>query len=88
MHNLRELDIRTMLRARFWYIVKGHSPRDGGWVRLVGYFKTRSDAMNYISVIWPLVLLAGDYTTMRVQRIIVFKSGITTMRLERPRTRR
>ena len=88
MHILRELHIRSMPSARFRYIVQGHSPRDGGWVRNVGYFKKVSDALNYIRVIRPLVLLAGDYTTIRVQRIIVFKSGLAAERLERSRTRR
>ena len=73
------------LRARFRYIVKGHSPRDGGWVRNVGYFKKVSDAQTYIRVIRPLVVLAGDYTMMRVQRIIVFKSVLAA---ERSRSRR
>ena len=82
MHILRELHIRSMPSARFRYIVKGHSPRDGGWFRNVGYFKKVSDAQNYIRVIRPLVL------EMRVQRIIVFKSGLAAERLERSRTRR
>ena len=80
--------IRGMSSARFRYIVEGHSPRDGGWVRNVGYFKKPSDAKNYIRVIAPLVLLAGDYTTMRVKRIIVFKSGFAAERLEMARARR
>ena len=61
-----------MPRARYRYIVEGQSPRDGVWVRNVGYFKKISDAKNYIRLFMPLILLAGGYTMMRVQKIIVF----------------
>ena len=35
------------------YIIKAWSPRDGGWVRLLGYFKTEQDAWDLIDALIP-----------------------------------
>ena len=74
-----------MPRARYRYIVEGQSPRDGVWVRNVGYFKKISDAKNYIRLFMPLILLAGDYIMMRVQKIIVFNPLVAAERCRKRR---
>ena len=52
--------------ARRW------SPRDSGWVRLSGYFKTEQDAWDLIDVLIPLLQLHGDIEGFNVVRTIKF----------------
>jgi len=57
---------------RYAFIVKALSPRDGGWVRLGGYFPTELDGWQFFRAIFPLIVLSGDYTAVKVERTIVF----------------
>ena len=58
--------------ARYAFIVKGLSPRDGGWVRLGGYFRTEELGWEFYCSFHPLLVLSGDYVTITVKRTIVF----------------
>ena len=67
---------------RYAFIVKALSPRDGGWVRMgcygAGgeggsfYFQIEEDGWQYVCMLFPLMVLHGDYTTVTVERTIVF----------------
>jgi hypothetical protein len=57
---------------RYAFIVKTLSPRDGGWVRLGGYYQTEVDAWQFYCLFSPLMVLSGDYITVVVERTIVF----------------
>ena len=57
---------------RYAFIVKALSPRDGGWVRVGGYFKTEEDGSQFYCLFFPLMVLSGDYITVVVERTIVF----------------
>ena len=57
---------------RFAFIVKVLSPRDGGWVRLGGYYQTEEDGWKFYCLFSPLMVLSGDYITVVVERTIVF----------------
>ena len=60
--------------ARYAFIVKALSPRDGGWVRWHGYWKTQEDAWEHVQLLWPLIVLSRDYANVTVQRTIVFNT--------------
>ena len=53
-------------------IVKALSSRDGGWVRLGGYWPTKESAWQFVGLFLALQVLSGDYVTVNVQRTIVF----------------
>ena len=55
----------------YCYIIKAWSPRDGGWMRLFGYFKTEQDAWD---VIYFLTLFILDFEGFNVVRTIKFWS--------------
>ena len=65
--------------ARYVWITKGFSPRDGGWVRFEGMdgaWRNEEDAWRFIQLIWPLMVLSADYVTVNVVRTIQFtRSG-------------
>ena len=69
-HNHRKIILLAMPCYR--YIIKAWSPRDGGWVRLCGYFKTEQDAWDLIDVLIPLLQLHGDIEGFNVVRTIRF----------------
>ena len=53
----------------YCYIIKAWSPRDGGWMRLFGYFKTEQDAWDVIYFLTPFIL---DFEGFNVVRTIKF----------------
>ena len=67
---------------RYAFIVKALSPRDGGWVRLGSYgaggeggsfyFQTEEEGWQFICMLWLLMVHSGDYSTVNVERTIVF----------------
>ena len=58
--------------ARYRWIILAWSPRDGGLVRIFGYFKTEPDAWDCITQFQVLIQLHGDYEGFQVKRIIRF----------------
>jgi len=64
------------LMARFVWVIKALSPRDGGWVRWacggMGHFETEEDAWRFVIAMWGVAVAAGDYETMDVVRTIAF----------------
>ena len=61
-----------MISARYRYVVLADSPRDGGWVRVFGYFKNVESAEEAIGLFMPLMVLSGDYRRLRIVKTIVF----------------
>jgi len=57
---------------RYAFIVKALSPRDGGWVRLGGYYQTEEDGWQFYCLFFPLMVSSCDYTAVTVERTIVF----------------
>ena len=57
---------------RYAFIVKGQSPRDGGWVRLGGYFRTEELGWEFYEWFYPWLVLNGDFDAIIVKRTIVF----------------
>ena len=55
----------------YCYIIKAWSPRDGGWMRLFGYFKTEQDAWDVIYFLTPFIL---DFEGFNVVQTIKFWS--------------
>ena len=58
----------------YCYVVKGWSPRDGGWVRLLGYFRKEQDAWDFIDFMFPLLEERKDIEGVNVIRTIRFKA--------------
>ena len=58
--------------ASYRWIVLAWSPRDGGWVRNFGYFKTEQDAWDCITQFLVLIQLHGDIEGFQVKRTIRF----------------
>ena len=58
----------------YCYVVKGWSPRDGGWVRLFGYFRKEQDARDFIGFMFPLLEEHKDIEGVNVIRTIRFKA--------------
>ena len=58
--------------ASYRWIIRAWSPRDGGWVRTFGYFKTEQDAWDCISHFLLLIQLHGDIEEFHVKRTIRF----------------
>ena len=61
-----------MQRYIYAFIVKALSLRDGGWVRMGGYWQTEEDGWQFYCQFFDLLVLHGDYTTVAVERTIVF----------------
>ena len=61
--------------ARYVWITKGFSPRDGGWVRFGGGWRNEEDAWQSVQLLWPLIVLSADYVTVDVVRTIKFRSN-------------
>ena len=59
---------------RYRYIVKALSPRDGGWVRLRGYYQTEEEGWQFYCLFFPFMVLSADYITVTVERTIVFRA--------------
>ncbi len=60
--------------ARYTWIVRAYSPRDGGWVRLFGYFPSAAMAGEASVLFAPLYMQddACDYEGIEVKRTIRF----------------
>ena len=58
--------------CRFVYVVRALSPRDGGWVRWTGHWKDEEAAWTFVTLTWPLLVLADDYVTVEVVKTIAF----------------
>ena len=69
-----------MLRARYVWIVIALSPRDGGWVRMFGKFRTENDAWRAVHWFLPLMELAGDYVSVDVVKTISFHGRVQAWR--------
>ena len=61
--------------ACYVFVVIAESPRDGGHVRLFGHFKNERSAWTAVQMFWPLIVEAGDYTTIDVVRTISFRAS-------------
>ena len=60
--------------ARYIWVVRALSPRDGGWVRCIGkWFKSEEDAWEMVLQFWPLMVNAGNYVTIEVVKTIAFR---------------
>ena len=64
--------VRLAQMARYVWVVRALSPRDGGWVRMGEYFPTEQAGWEYIELFWVMFVLAGDYITLDVVRTIRF----------------
>ena len=58
--------------ARFAWVIKALSPRDGGWVHVFGDFKNEEMAWTAIQMFCDLMVAAGDYVTINVVKTIRF----------------
>ena len=58
--------------CRFVYVVRAFSPRDGGWVRHGNHWKDEEAAWTFVTLMWPLLVLADDYVTVEVVKTIAF----------------
>ena len=63
---------RTFRMAHFIWIVKAFSPRDGGWVRMFGAFRSEEAAWTAVTLFWDMMVRAGDYQTIKVVKTIAF----------------
>ena len=68
----------AMIRCRVRFIVKVLSPRDGGWIRMFGYFKTYADALQCVNLFMPMMNLAGDYDNFQIKKTVCFFPIATT----------
>ncbi len=59
--------------ARYVWIVRAFSPRDGGWVRVFGSFRSEQLAWNAIEFFWEMIVESGDYESLEVKRTISFR---------------
>ena len=59
--------------AKFVWVVRALSPRDGGWVRWFGHFRSETDAWLLIEMFWEMMVRAADYTTLKVVKTISFQ---------------
>ena len=58
--------------AHYVWVVLVLSPRDGGWVRHGGHFRTEEAGWQYMEVFWNMLVMAGDYVTLDVKKTISF----------------
>ena len=58
--------------ARYVYVVRALSQRDGGWARVFGYFRSERLAWLAVRLIWSMMLLSEDYVTLEVLLTIAF----------------
>ena len=56
----------------YTWIVRAWSPRNGGWIRLFGYFKTEQQALDCIELFLPMLELHGDIEALEVMQTIRF----------------
>ena len=66
---LRQLVI--MPTAQYRYINQAYSPRDGGCVQFLQYFKSEQKAEQAIAFFMPLISAHADYENIRVTKTIV-----------------
>ena len=60
--------------ARFVWVVRALSPRDGGWVRcLAKMFLSEEDAWKMVLIVWEFMVNAGDYVTIEVVKTIALR---------------
>ena len=55
-----------------WY-VQAFSPRDGGWVRWFGHFRSEEMAWLMVTMLWEMIVDAGDYETIEVRRTLTWR---------------
>ena len=58
--------------ARYVWVVKAYSPRDGGWVRWFKGFDNEREAWEAVEMFWSLAVLSGDYETVDIVKTIAF----------------
>ena len=58
--------------ARYVWVVKAYSPRDGGWVRWFKNFANERDAWMAVEMFWSLAVLSDDYETVDIVKTIAF----------------
>jgi hypothetical protein len=58
---------------RYIFVVLAYIPRDGGWVRHFGRFRSAEEAWRCIILFWDLTVLAGDVWTYDVVRTVAFR---------------
>ena len=61
-----------VVMPRYTWIVRAWSWRDGGWIRLFGYFTTEQLARDCIDLFLPMLGLHGDMEALEVVRTIRF----------------
>ena len=49
------------------------SPRDGGWVRWFGHFRSEEMAWLMVTKLWEMIVDAGDYETIEVRRTLTWR---------------
>ena len=60
--------------ARYIWVVRALSPRDGGWVRcLAKMFLSEEEAWTMVLAFWEPMVNARDYVTIEVVKTIAFR---------------
>ena len=61
--------------ARYVYVVKAFSARDGGWVRYghLNHCPSEAAAWDMVAFLEPLAELSGDYSGFRVIKTVAFR---------------
>jgi hypothetical protein len=62
---------------RFVWVIRAFSPRDGGWVRMLGlrpqgHYNSEEMAWKCVCAFWDLMVMSGDYLTIDVVKTIAF----------------
>ena len=60
------------------WIVRAHSPRDGGWVRVLGRWRSQADAVAAVGLFIPMMAATGDYGEVEVRKTISFRRAGNT----------
>ena len=55
--------------ARYVWIIKAFSPRDGGWVRLFDHYPSEQQSWCLVEAFWDLTVAHGDFVTIDVVRM-------------------
>jgi hypothetical protein len=58
--------------ARYVFVVRALSPRDGGWVRIGGHCPSERLALEFIELFWGLLVDHGDFVAVEIVRTIAF----------------
>ena len=60
------------------WIVRAHSPRDGGWVRVLGSWRSEALAVAALGLFTPMMAATGDYGEVEVRKTICFRRARNT----------